>query len=219
MLPASCKLLALSLVLTLCSIVIGGADVSAQQIPSENSTQSPRPFPAYLPSRANNSSLLPVILYYLGEPSLLEAAKDRTAVSFRVSYFSPVPVNETAVRLVVDADGGGKILTAVSLGARTGAKVNRTKNDVSAVDVDRFLQFAEKAGFWSTGNTETERNTNGAAGTAYVLDGSWWMLEGVRNGSFHYIYRRNPKPSRITEIGCYLAKNLVAPPIQMPGCR
>jgi hypothetical protein len=47
----------------------------------------------------------------------------------------------------------------------------------------------------------------------YVLDGSCWMVEGVNKGSFHYVYRRNPKPSPITEIGCYLAKDLAKPAI------
>jgi hypothetical protein len=55
----------------------------------------------------------------------------------------------------------------------------------------------------------------------YDSDGAWWMLEGVRKGSFHYVFRRNPKPSAITEIGCYLAKDLVKSDgavIPMSGC-
>lgn len=59
------------------------------------------------------------------EPSLLEVAKDTTVRSFRVTYFSPVPVHEVAVRLIVNADGSGQIASAVSSGAETGVRQDR----------------------------------------------------------------------------------------------
>ncbi len=218
MLRGSCRLLTLFLALAVCSIVITGSEAPAQQSQSANSTPSRPPSPVYLPSQAGDSSLLSMILYYLDEPSLLEAAKDPNAVSFRASYFAPQPGYEAVVRLTVNANGSGEMAAAVSSGAQLGIKFDRTKNEVSAADVDKFLQFLEKSGFWTTGNT----NAAEAARNKYVLDGAWWMLEGVRNGSFHYVFHRNPEPDRITEIGCYMAKNLVtsdSPQIRMPGCR
>jgi hypothetical protein len=158
-----------------------------------------------------------VILGSLGEPSLLEAAKDESVRSCRVSYFSPVPVHEVAVRLLVNADGSGQITSAVSSGSTTGVK--RTKKSVSAADVNRLLEIVEKAGFWSMNSIEQKTDVVGPK--SYEFDGAWWMLEGVQNGSFHYVFRRNPKPSPITDIGCYLAKELAKPgdsSIPMPGC-
>jgi hypothetical protein len=173
-----------------------------------------------LPLEENDASLLPVILRHLGEPSLLEAAKDASVRSFRVSYFSPVPVHEVAVRLVINADGSGQITSAVLSGSA--AEVKRTKNSVSAADVEKLIGIVEKAGFWSATSAEnTEQKTDKAGRKMYVMDGAWWMVEGVQNGSFHYVYRRNPKPSPITEIGCYLAKELAKPGdsvIPMTGC-
>jgi hypothetical protein len=87
------------------------------------------------------------------------------------------------------------------------------------VDVDKLLELVDKAGFWATQSTEPQPDENSRK--YYVLDGAWWMLEGVQNGSFQYVFRRNPKPTPITEIGCYLAKNLVKSSgsmIPMPGC-
>ena len=43
------------------------------------------------------------------------------------------------------------------------------------------------------------------------MDGSYWTVEGVHEGSFHYVYRQNPKPSAVTEIACSLAMDLAKP--------
>lgn len=181
--------------------------------------QPPNGFPIYLPSGQTDASVFIAILPHLGEPSLLDAAKDGTVRAFRVSFFSPVPTNEVAVRLTVNPDGSGKINVAVLSGNET--LVKRTTNDVSSDDVDRFLTLVNEAKFWTTAATETEPNENATNRKAYVLDGGFWMLEGVQNGSYHYVFRRNPKSTSMTEIGCYLAKHLVktdSASVPMPAC-
>jgi hypothetical protein len=141
------------------------------------------------------------------EPSLFEIAKDAGAISFRVSYFSPVPVREIAVRLVVNADGSGQVTSAVSSGTAT--EVQRTKNNVAIADVDKFLRLVEEVGFWSMASTDdTEQKTDKAGRKPYVMDGGWLMVEGVQRGSFHHVFRRNPNPSPVTGIGRYLTKDL-----------
>jgi hypothetical protein len=214
--PTSCsKLLLLFLRLTACSFALVIVGAFAQRAPSQDSKP---PAPVYLPPGNYEANILSAMLRQLGEPSLYEAGMDSIAHSYRVSYFSPTPVHEVVVRLVVNPDGSGRIKTAESSGEQAGAKVKRRENDVSAADVDRLLQLIEKSGFWATTGAdaaETARNT-------YVFDGSWWMLEGVRKGSFHFIFRRNPIPSPITEIGCYLARDLVTSDhavIPMSGCK
>jgi hypothetical protein len=115
-----------------------------------------------------------------------------------------VPGREIAIRLAVKADGSGQITSVVS--SNMGKTVKRTETSVSGADVDKFLQLVEKVGFWSMASTE--QKTNEAGRETYEVDGSWWMVEGVHNGSFHYVFRRNPKPSPIMGIGNYLAKDL-----------
>jgi len=207
-----------SLTLWMTALTIAG--VGSQQSPDQGSPQSTSAMPVYFPPGQTDASIFSVILASLSEPSLLEAAKNANVLSFRLSYFSPVPIREIAVRLVVNADGSGQITTAVSSGAAAGVK--RTQNSVSGADVNKMLQLLEKVEFWSMSSTEnTEQKTDAAGRKVYVLDGSCWMVEGVHEGSFHYVYRRNPKPSPITEIGCYLAKDLAKPDdsvISLPGC-
>jgi hypothetical protein len=191
--------------------------IAVHHTPAQDFRQSTATAPVYLPSGQTDASILSVILASLREPSLLEAAKDATVHSFRVTFFSPVPEQKVAVRLIVNVDGSGQITSAVSSGTETG--VRRTTNDVSKLEVDKLLELVDKAGFWAVQSTEPQPDENGHK--YYVLDGAWWMLEGVQKGSFHYVFRRNPKPTPITEIGCYLAKNLVksnGSVIPMPGC-
>lgn len=172
---------------------------------AQDSRQSTATAPSNPQSGETNASVLVPLLSSLGEPSLFEAAKDVTVRSFRVTLFSPVPGHEVAVRLMVYADGSGQITSAVSSGTKTGVK--RTTNNVSKVQVDKLLEQVDKAGFWAVPSTEPEPANTGRQ--YYVLHGFWWMLEGVQNGSFHYVFRQNPKPTAITQIGCYLARNLV----------
>lgn len=112
-----------------------------------------------------------------------------------------------AVRLVVNADGSGQVMSAVSF--RAEKEVKRAQNSVSTVDVNKLLQLIDKAGFWSMASVEsTEQKTDAAGRKVMVFDGAWWMLEAVQNGSYHYVYRQNPEPGSFTEVGCYLANDL-----------
>jgi len=185
---------------------------------TQGSTQAPAPsVRIYLPPGDNETSIMPMILARLGEPSLLEAAKDSKNFSLRVSFFSPVPTNEVAVRLVINDDGGAEITSAVSTGKD--AEVKRTKNSLAKADVDKLLELVRKAEFWSAAKIEQEPSDGKPK--PYLLDGAFWMLEGVHGGSFHYVFRQNPNPNPITEIGCFMAKDLVKPverTIPMAGC-
>jgi|SRR5579863_2284828 len=210
MLHAPYKPLRLLLLLTLSMTAFRVAGTGSRPSPAQGWQQSPSGAPVYLPPGQTGTPILCAILAYFSEPSLLEATKDASVLSFRVSYFSPVPVREIAVRLVVNADGSGQITSAVSSGEASGVK--RTQNNVSVADVNKLLQLLAKVGFWSMSSTEdTERKTDSADRKQYVVDGSFWMVEGVHEGSFHYVYRQNPKQSPITEIACNLAKDLAKP--------
>jgi hypothetical protein len=210
MFSAPYKPLRLLLLLTPCMTALTIAGVGFQRSPAQGSTQSTSNAPVYFPPGQTRTPITYVALASLSEPSLFEAAKDASVFSFRVSYFSPVPEREIAVRLVVNADGSGQITSAVSSGAASGVK--RTQNSVSVADVNKLLQLLAKVEFWSMSSTEdTEEKTDAAGRKVYVLDGSYWMVEGVHEGSFHYVYRVNPRPNRLMEIGCYLAKDLAKP--------
>ncbi len=172
----------------------------SQQTPAQSSTQS--------------DSLLAILLPALNEPSLLEVSKDKSVVSYRVTYLAIPLWQLVAIRLTVNADGTGGITSAVSLNPsdlKNVKNVKRNKNTVSAADVRKFLQFIDDSGFWSMTTLEnTDLSPTDSSGhKTYVMDGSWCMVEGVRDGSFHYVLRRNPmRPSPFLRIGHYLAKDL-----------
>jgi hypothetical protein len=191
-------------ILTFCMTVLTFPDSGSQRNLAQGSTPSASDGPVYLPSGQSDAALMPIILYSLGEPSLLEAAKDANFLSFRVSYISFPATTQVAVRLLVNADGSGQILSAVK--SDQAKEVERTKGNVSATDVKKFLQLIEKSGFWSM--SSIEQKTDEVGRRTYTFDGTLWLLEGVGNGSFHYVYRRNPAPSPFKEVGRYLLESL-----------
>jgi hypothetical protein len=208
MLSAPCNALKLLFLLTTC--MTAAASIGSPRNTAQGSTQSTSNAPVYFPPEQKLIPVTYVALASLHEPSLFEAAEDRSVFSFRVSYFSPVPERELAVRLVVNSDGSGQVTSAVSSGAATGVK--RTQSNVPAAEIDKLIRLLAKVEFWSISSTEDDEKKSPAVGRkAYVLDGSYWMVEGVHEGSFHYVYRRNPKPSAITEIACNLATDSAQP--------
>ena len=193
-----------------CMTALTITGVGSQRSTAQVSTQSTSNAPVYFPPEQTHTPATYVALASLSEPSLFEAAKDTSVFSFRASYFSPVPEREIAVRLVVNSDGSGQITSAVSSGAASGVK--RTQNNASIADVNRLLQLLARVQFWSIPSSEDDGERADAAGRkAYAMDGSYWAVEGVHEGSFHYVYRRNRKPSAITEIACSLAMDLAKP--------
>jgi hypothetical protein len=210
MLSAPCKALKALLLLVPCMTALAMTGAGPKRSTAQGSTHSTHDAPVYFPPEQTDIPLTYAALASLGEPSLFEAAKNTSVFSFRVSYFSPVPVREIAVRLAINSDGSGQITSAVSSGAASGIK--RTQNNVSVADVNKLLQLLAKVDFWSISSSEDdEKKTDTAGRKVYVFDGSYWMVEGVHEGSFHYVYRLSPKPSPITEIACNLAKDLAKP--------
>jgi hypothetical protein len=207
MLSAPCKALKPLLLLMPCMTALTIAGAGPKRSTAQGSTQSTPNAPVYSPPEQTNIPVTYAALASLGEPSLFEAAKNTSVFSFRVSYFSPVPQREIAVRLVINSDGSGQITSAVSSGAAS--EVKRTQNNVSAADVNKLLQLLARVEFWSM--SSSEEKTGAAGRKVYVMDGSHWMVEGVHEGSFHYVYRQSPKPSPITEIACNLATDLAKP--------
>jgi len=180
--------------------------------PTQDTTRLTSNAPVYFSPDQTHIPLAYAALASLREPSLFEAAKDTSVVAFRMSYFSPVPTREVAVRLVVNADGSGQVTSAVSSGVPT--EITRNQNTVSGADVNKLLQLLAKVEFWSMSSIEdADQKTDATGRKAYVMDGSFWMVEGVREGSFHYVSRSNPRQGPFMEIACYLAKDLAKPVI------
>jgi hypothetical protein len=139
---------------------------------------------------------MPYVLYDLKEPSFFEAAKDPSVISFRMSVLGYVRGWMLSVRLDLNADGSGQITSATSTWHAT---PKRESKSVSPTEIKAFLQLVDRVGFWSM--TKIEETTG-------IVDGDEWLVEGVRNGSFHYVHGANPRPGPIMEIVHFLVRDL-----------
>ena len=143
-------------------------------------------------------------LSYIGEPSLPAAAQDPRALSYRLDWLSGQHGYVLAVRISVNPDGSAAITSVEESGTPT--VLHRTQPSVSSVDVKEFLRMVENSKFWSMPAMEEENPD--PRRRVYKLDASACVFEGVRNGSYHVVFRQGPEPSPFTEMVSFLAKNL-----------
>jgi hypothetical protein len=193
-------------VVALCMAAFVQVRADFKQSPSQESTRSMSDAPAYFPPGLPNGEFFSAYLHFMDEPSLLEAAKDTSLVSYRLSWLSGQHGRVVAVRLFVNPDGTGRVTSDVASGNPT--VLRKASSSVSALAVQKFLQLVENAKFWSM--RLTEQRTDGDTEHKFIeLDGTFWVVEGARTGSYHCVYRRSPEaePSQFTEIGRYLAKD------------
>jgi hypothetical protein len=203
MLPSLSKPLTQVLLFGLALTAFTASGNGSQWNPEQDPKQPPPDAPIYFPPGRNDAGIFPYVLYDLKEPSFFEAAKDPSVTSFRMSVIAYVTGWMLSVRLDVNADGSGQITSATSTWH---AAAKRESKNVSPAEVKSFLQVVDKTGFWSM--TKIEEISELGGRKVYTFDGDAWLVEGVRNGSFHYVQGPNPKPAPIMEIVHYLARDL-----------
>jgi hypothetical protein len=140
----------------------------------------------------------------VGEPSLLTAEQDSSALSYRFNSMSFVPERMLAVRLSLNPDGSARIFATEESG--TPRVVHRTQKSASVANVHKFLRRVEKADFWSMLPIEPDRPD--APRRVYKMDASIWVFEGVRNGNYHVVLRRAPESSAFTQMVDFLIEDL-----------
>ena len=178
---------------------------SQQNIPTVT-RPSPPPDTDYFPP---SDSYSPVIfsLAWAGEPSLYVASKDPTLVSYRIGWLHYMGGQSGVVRLVIKPDGSGQLICSLVSIKKT-EEVKRTQSSVSVAEVEKFLQLVEAARFWSMPTKQPQPGKDSGGHTNYVLDGTPWLAEGVRGGSYHAVWRNSPAPGYYTEILRCLAKDM-----------
>jgi hypothetical protein len=134
-------------------------------------------------------------LHAISEPCLLDPAK-HGAISYRLIWGGMPSARRVVVRLEVGEDGKAVLFTKVTAGRRL---VSDRVESISSTQVEEFLDLVKLSDFWSLPSSENRPP---------VKDGTSWILEGIRDGAYHGVYRRNPKPSLYTEVGRCLGKNL-----------
>ena len=173
---------------------------------TQNSASSVTTSGVYFPSGAVDgfADFFSNYLRRAGEPSLLAAAQDPDAFSYRLDSLAAQLWQVRAVRLTLNPDGSGRIFTTEDSG--TPHMLHRKEASIPAEDVSKFLQLVEKAGFWSMPAAEQENADPHRR--VYKLDASTWVFEGVRNGAYHVVLRRGLDPSPFTDMVRFLLKDV-----------
>jgi hypothetical protein len=182
------------------------AGSNSQQRASQNPATSAGKVDAYFPPRAIDGfgDYLSGFLGSIGEPSLFAASQNPGVISYRLTWLSAQHGYVVAIRLSLNTDGRGEIKSTVQ--APKPDVLQRTQLTVSAADVKRFLQMVEDAKFWAMPAMEQENPDPHRR--PYKLDASPSVFEGVRNGTYHVVFRQGLEPSPFTQMVHFLAKDL-----------
>jgi hypothetical protein len=138
-------------------------------------------------------------LSYFNEPSLLVAAQDSSALSYRFESLAGRKPQVLAVRVSVNSDGSARVVAVEQSG--TPPTVHRKDRSASAAEVKKFLQLVDNADFWSMPATESRKG--------YYTDSDIWVFEGVRNGTYHVVARDGGQSRPFVDMVLFLVRDLV----------
>jgi hypothetical protein len=137
----------------------------------------------------------------IGEPPLAGPADNSQTHAYRLVWIGFPAGKMAVIRLKIENDGSAKVFAKQTPFDK--ADLLFAKEDSVPVEgVNRFLECVKRADFWKLPTREQHEPR--------VVDGSYWYLEGVRQGDYHMVYRRYPegRPGPFTDMGRYLAKDL-----------
>jgi hypothetical protein len=131
------------------------------------------------------------------EPSLFEiSSKDTSLVAYRFLWLRTFD-NPVAIRISIRPDGTASLTGKITNGAggyNPGVVTWDKSFELSASQVSMFLELLKKAEFWTL-PTEV---------SSFGVDGAQWIMEGVRNGTYHVVDRFSPQKDDYTNLCFYL---------------
>ena len=140
-------------------------------------------------------------LIALQEPSLWEASKSRKMQSYRFLWlrtFDP-PI---AIRVDLNADGTSRLtakMTSGTGGYDPGKLTDNRTITMNSEQSTRFLSQIEKHNFWKLPSLDE------APGGP---DGAHWIIEGVKDRTYHVVDRWSPENGDVRAIGLFMVSEL-----------
>jgi len=132
---------------------------------------------------------------------------DPDAEIYRLTF---IPTFFNPIKIRVEKRKADYILIAKRLSGQGGYEVGTLKTEkrrlLKAAEWQQLIDLLTQAGFWDMPYTDKEREPNEKGELVICLDGSEWVLEGVKHGRFHAVNRYCPDVRSFQEIGRYLAK-------------
>jgi hypothetical protein len=137
----------------------------------------------------------------LDEPSLWSLSKTQKEQSYRFLWLRTFH-HPVAIRIDVNADGTSRLTTKMTSGAGGYDPGHLVQNETSKLpkeQTDWFLGKIEDNKFWELAPLDKSR---------MGLDGAQWVIEGVRDGSYHVVDRWSPHDGPVRVIGLLMLKDL-----------
>lgn len=141
-------------------------------------------------------------LKVLEEPSLFEMAGNRAAETYRFLWLRTFD-HPVAVRLEFRNDGSAVISAKVATGSsgypdKKAQLLENFSRPITRKQTQVFQMLLKKIDFWKLPSSDEHHGNDGAD----------WIVEGVKQGTYHLVVRWSPKEGGIRELGEMLAFGL-----------
>ncbi|MGD9589004.1 MAG: hypothetical protein AB7Q37_01940 [Pyrinomonadaceae bacterium] len=124
-------------------------------------------------------------------------------ITFIPTFFNPIKIR-------VERRNASYLLVAKRLSGQGGYDAGPLKTEkrrkLRQKEWQHLISLLDTAGFWTMPYADKKPEPNERGEVEICLDGSEWMLEGVKNGRFHAVNRYCPEVKSFKAIGAYLAK-------------
>jgi len=136
----------------------------------------------------------------MSEPSLLDAAKNKSADSYRFLWL-PTFRQPIAIRLAIRSDGTAQ-LTGIEMTGKGGYDPGLVATieivEISQDQIHQFRGLLQTTEYWSMLTVDSKLHEES------IRDGDEWVLEGVRDGRYHVVARVSPRNGTYREACLYL---------------
>jgi hypothetical protein len=139
-------------------------------------------------------------LIALKEPSLWESSKVEKTTSYRFLWLRTFH-HPIVIRIDVNIDGTSLLTTKMTSGAGgygPGRLIQNETRTLSREQTKWSLEQIEGHNFWKAPSVQNDRG----------VDGSQWIVEGVRDGAYHIVDRWSPKDGEIRALGLFMVNDL-----------
>jgi len=133
----------------------------------------------------------------LDEPSFPELAKNSSLQAYRFTWLRTFH-HPVAIRVEMKVDGTAVLSLKVASGAggyEPGKLIQNTSRQLTRDEATKFLDKVEEANWWSLRAYEEDPPN------VYHLDGSHWIIEGIKDGDYHVVDRWSPRKGSVRELG------------------
>jgi len=137
------------------------------------------------------------LLAAMDEPSLLEMSKSGEIRAYRFLLVANARARSFRLELLLDGTGELTTRRAIVYSDKPNNILSRKPVPVSTKQVREFLSLLQKADFWQAENEAHDK-------TQYGLDGTQWVLEGVRDREYHVVDQWSPEDTAFRHACSYL---------------